>query len=119
VVKAFAPWQAATWGDHEQWFAFAHPAQRMQYLQFRDPHLPCGSGPGESAIRRVIHLRLNAPGTFWTRPMAECILFLRAQLLCGRWDILLANLTGKIAQMMVDQEAVELFGNINTLPRAA
>jgi hypothetical protein len=91
----------------------------MQYQQFRDQHLPCGSGHGESAIRRVINLRLKAPGTFWTRPMAECVLFLRAQLLSGRWDILLANLTGKTAQMMADQEAVEHFGSVNTLPMAA
>ena len=98
---------------------FAHHAQRMQYPQFRDQHLPCGSGHVESAIRRVINLRLKAPGTFWTRQMAECVLFLRAQLLSGRWDILLANLTGKTAHMMADQEAVEHFGSVNTLPMAA
>jgi hypothetical protein len=91
----------------------------MQYQQFRDQHLPCGSGHVESAIRRVINLRLKAPGTFWTRQMAECFLFLRAQLLSGRWDILLANLTGKTAHMMADQEAVEHFGSVNTLPMAA
>jgi len=98
---------------------FAHHAQRMRYQQFRDQHLPCGSGHVESAIRRVINLRLKAPGTFWTRPMAECVLFLRAQLLSGRWDILLANLTGKTAHMMADQEAVEHFESVNTLPMAA
>jgi hypothetical protein len=98
---------------------FAHPAQRMRYQQFRDQHLPCGSGHVESAIRRVINLRLKAPGTFWTRQMAECVLFLRAQLLSGRWDILLANLTGKTAQMMADQEPVEHFESATTLPMAA
>jgi hypothetical protein len=40
----------------------------------------------------VINLRLKAPGSFWTRPMAECFLFLRAQLLSGRWEIVLNNL---------------------------
>lgn len=98
---------------------FAYPAQRMRYQQFRDQHLPCGSGHVESAIRRVINLRLKAPGTFWTRPMAECVLFLRAQLLSGRWDILLVNLTGRTAHMMAAQEATEHFESVNTLPMAA
>jgi hypothetical protein len=34
----------------------------------------------ESAIRRVINLRLKAPGTFWTAAMGECFLFLRHQI---------------------------------------
>jgi hypothetical protein len=97
---------------------FAHHAQRMHYQQFRDQHLPCGSGHVESAIRRVINLRLKAPGTFWTRSMAECVLFLRAQLLSGRWDILLTNLTGKTAQLIAD-EVVEHLESANTLPMAA
>jgi hypothetical protein len=98
---------------------FAHHAQRMHYQQFRDQHLPCGSGHVESAIRRVINLRLKAPGTFWTRPMAECFLFLRAQLLSGRWDTLLANLTGKTAQMIAAQEAVENRESAYSLSMAA
>ena len=40
-----------------------------------------------SAIRRVVNLRLKAPGTFWLKEMAECFLFLRSQLLSGRWNI--------------------------------
>ena len=77
------------------------------------------SGHVESAIRRVINLRLKAPGTFWTRPMAECFLFLRAQLLSGRWDTLLANLTGKTAQMIAAQEAVENRESAYSLSMAA
>jgi hypothetical protein len=53
--------------------------------------VPCGSGCVESAIRRVINLRLKAPGTFWTPEMAECFLFLRSQLLSGRWDTFIDN----------------------------
>ena len=50
-----------------------------------------GSGCVEGAIRRVINLRLKAPGTFWTPAMAECFLFLRSQLLSGRWSIFITN----------------------------
>jgi hypothetical protein len=80
------------WRDY-----FEGNAHRMPYQHFRTLHLPCGSGCVESAIRRVINLRLKAPGTFWTRDMAECFLFLRAQLLSGRWDIVLNNITRQTA----------------------
>lgn len=80
---------------------FAHHRQRMQYQSFQQAKLPCGSGCVESAIRRVINLRLKAPGSFWTQPMAECFLFLRAQLLSGRWEIMLTNLTRKTAQLLI------------------
>ena len=72
----------------------------MQYEDFDRQGLPCGSGSVESAIRRVINLRLKAPGTFWTEAMAECFLFLRAQLVSGRWEIMLANLTAETAKQV-------------------
>lgn len=70
---------------------FARNHQRLQYARFRELAVPCGSGCVESAIRRVINLRLKAPGTFWTPEMAECFLFLRSQLLSGRWDTFIDN----------------------------
>jgi hypothetical protein len=70
---------------------FARHQKRFQYQHFRAHAVPCGSGSVESAIRRVINLRLKAPGTFWTRDMAECFLFLRSQLLSGRWDTFIHN----------------------------
>jgi len=72
---------------------FDKNAARMQYQRFKESHIPCGSGCVESAIRRVINLRLKAAGSFWTRAMAECFLFLRSQLLSGRWTIFLNNVT--------------------------
>jgi hypothetical protein len=66
--------------------------RRMQYAAFRHLHLPTGSGCVESAIRRVINLRLKSAGTFWKRKTAEVMLFLRSTLLCGRWNIMLKNL---------------------------
>ncbi len=66
---------------------------RMQYQSFKEQNVPQGSGSVESAIRRVINLRLKAPGTFWTPAMAEYFLFLRSQLLSGRWLIFMTNVT--------------------------
>jgi len=72
---------------------FQQHAQRMQYARFKQQGIPQGSGVVESAIRRVINLRLKAPGTFWTPQMAECFLFLRAQLISGRWARLMRHVT--------------------------
>ena len=72
---------------------FAANRERMRYAWFKANGLPCGSGHVESAIRRVINLRLKAPGTFWLKEMAECFLFLRSQLLSGRWEFFMGNLT--------------------------
>jgi len=71
----------------------------MQYQTFERQGIPCGSGSVESAIRRVINLRLKAPGTFWTIEMAEVFLFLRSQLISGRWSIMMRNLTRQLARM--------------------
>ena len=65
---------------------------RMQYAGFRYFNVTTGSGCVESAIRRVINLRLKSPGIFWKRETAELMLFLRSTLLCGRWNIMFSNL---------------------------
>lgn len=65
---------------------------RMQYAAFRYFNVTTGSGCVESAIRRVINLRLKSPGIFWKRETAEQMLFLRSTLLCGRWNIMFSNL---------------------------
>ncbi len=67
--------------------------KRMQYSEFEKKSIPRGSGHVESAIRRVINLRLKAPGSFWLKEMAECFLYLRSQLISGRWTIFMKNLT--------------------------
>ena len=70
---------------------FQRNQERMQYERFKGSYIPCGSGCVESAIRRVINMRLKSAGTFWLKPMAECFLFLRSQLLSGRWKIFMKN----------------------------
>ncbi len=70
---------------------FAGNKDRMQYSLFKEQNLPTGSGAVESAIRRVINLRIKGAGIFWTAEMAEVMLFLRSQFLCGRWATLINN----------------------------
>lgn len=69
---------------------------RMQYETSRAMRLPIGSGVIESAIRRVINLRLKSPGSFWKLDFAETMLYLRAQMLYGRWENLKNNWTKTI-----------------------
>lgn len=57
---------------------------RFQYRTFRDEGLPTGSGTVESAIRRVINLRIKGSGLFWKREHAENIILLRSLVLTGR-----------------------------------
>jgi hypothetical protein len=86
--------------------------KRMQYKAFKTANIPCGSGCVESAIRRIINLRLKSAGTFWKRDMAEYFLFLRSQLLSGRWLIFLSNVTRQQARLLLnfhDCQGVELF----------
>ncbi len=98
---------------------FAANAERMQYQHFQAQGIPCGSGCVERAIRRVIHLRLKAPGTFWSREMGECFLFLRSQLLSGRWDVMLDNITRKSAKQIHYHYVSELAANDDVLLQAA
>ena len=66
--------------------------ERMRYNYCRRKRMPIGSGVIESAIRRVINLRMKAPGTFWKKDTAEIFLYLRSQLISGRWDQCFTNL---------------------------
>ncbi len=79
---------------------FKKNQDRMQYQAFEKQNIPCGSGSVESAIRRVINLRLKVPGTFWKIEMAEVFLFLRSQLISGRWSIMMRNVTPQMARML-------------------
>jgi hypothetical protein len=66
-------------------------AGHLAYGQFRRQGLPLGSGAVESAIRRVINLRLKGPGLMWLGANAEGALVLRAAALTGRWEETLAR----------------------------
>lgn len=60
-------------------------AGRLRYHEFRRRGVPLGSGAIESAIRRVVNLRLKGNGLLWYVDNAEGMLLLRAAALSGRW----------------------------------
>lgn len=64
---------------------FRKRMESMRYAAFRARGLPIGTGVVESAIRRVVNLRLKGPGIFWEVDNAERMLILRAHLKSGRW----------------------------------
>lgn len=70
---------------------FEHNRHRFGYAWARRLHLPIGSGPMESAIRRVINLRLKGPGIFWHEDSAEAMIMIRSYYKAQRWNEL-ANL---------------------------
>jgi hypothetical protein len=61
-------------------------AGHLEYDDLRSRGLAIGSGAIESAIRRVINLRLKGNGMMWHEGNAEGMLLLRAAALTGRWD---------------------------------
>lgn len=63
----------------------------MRYHAFQWRKIPIGSGAVESAIRRVINLRLKGPSIFWRKENAERMLHLRAYLKAGRWNELMRS----------------------------
>jgi hypothetical protein len=58
----------------------------MDYARSRRRGLPIGSGAVESALRRVINLRIKGPGVLWEEVNAEGMVALRAAALSGRWE---------------------------------
>jgi len=67
-------------------------ADHLNYATYTRRGLPLGSGAVESAIRRVINLRLKGNGMFWTEENAESMLQVRCQLLGTEWDVMLDEL---------------------------
>jgi len=61
-------------------------AGHLEYKRLRRRGLPQGSGAIESAIRRVINLRLKGPGLMWEEKNAEGALALRAAAVTERWE---------------------------------
>lgn len=60
-------------------------AGRLAYASFRRRKLPVGSGAIESAIRRVINLRMKGNSISWKEENAEGMLVLRGLVLSRRW----------------------------------
>lgn len=58
----------------------------MQYAQYKELHLPLGSGVTEAACKTIFTQRLKLSGQRWTKAGAQTILDLRVILLSGVWD---------------------------------
>ena len=63
---------------------FHNNISRMNYKQIKQEKLPIGSGAMESAVRRVINLRLKGAGIFWHEDSANALLMLRSYYKAGR-----------------------------------
>jgi hypothetical protein len=61
-------------------------AKRMDYARIAELKLPIGSGAIESAIRRVVNLRLKGASIYWHKQSAEAVLLLRSYYKAGRWN---------------------------------
>ena len=67
---------------------FVRNQKRMKYDLIAANGLPIGSGAMESAIRRVVNLRLKGASTYWLEDTAEAMLLLRSFYKSGRWNML-------------------------------
>ena len=67
--------------------------RRMDYSTSRRQTMPIGSGAIESAIRRVVNLRVKSNSTYWLRENAETMIRLRAWLKAGRAEELFQQTT--------------------------
>ena len=65
---------------------FLRNAVRMTYASFKAAKMPIGSGSVESAVRRIVNMRMKGNGTFWLMENAEAMLLLRSYLKAGRYD---------------------------------
>lgn len=64
---------------------FDNHRDRMDYHGFRERGVPMGSGSVESAVRRIVNLRLKGNSIYWDPDNAEDMLHLRSQFLAGHW----------------------------------
>jgi hypothetical protein len=78
-------------GGHALWTELSYLERHgeeghLDYARFRRRGVPLGSGAIESAIRRVINLRLKGNSISWYEENAEGMLMLRCLVLSNRWD---------------------------------
>ena len=69
----------------------------LDYARFRRRGVPLGSGAIESAIRRVINLRLKGNSISWYKENAEGMMLLRCLVLSKRWDDTFVQISASLA----------------------
>lgn len=89
--------------DHQVWTEIRYlqnhgKSGHLRYQTFRRRGIPCGSGAIESAIRRVINLRLKSNAIYWLEENAEAMFAIRALLLCDRWEDTLKRMRHTMAR---------------------
>lgn len=72
-------------------------ASHLDYAKYKRRGLPLGSGAIESAVRRVINLRMKGNSIFWKEENAEAMLVLRGLVLSKRWKEEFAKITASLA----------------------
>jgi hypothetical protein len=77
------------WARERDYLVRNAKAGRLNYSRARWAKMPMGSGSMESAVRRVINLRLKGPGIFWHEEHAEQMLLLRAYYKSKHWQVLM------------------------------
>lgn len=84
---------------------FADNTERMRYDELRERNLPEGSGAVESAIRRVVNLRMKGNAKYWLEENAEAMITLRGALKTSRFARLMSWWRGHRTQFWtpVDQ----------------
>ena len=80
-----------TWLNYFVTHGLTH--RRMDYSRSRAHHMPIGSGAIESAVRRVINLRVKSNAVYWLRDNAETMIRLRAWIKAGRAEELFNQTT--------------------------
>lgn len=86
---------------HREKRYFIRNRKRLRFNNARRRRLPMGSGPMESAIRRVVNLRLKGAGIFWHEESADAMLLLRSYYKAGRWKMLVT---------LANSAPIEMFG---------
>jgi hypothetical protein len=88
--------------DHDVWTELSYLERHgdeghLDYKRFRRRGVPLGSGAIESAIRRVINLRLKGNSISWHEENAEGMLRLRCLVLSDRWDDTFVQISASMA----------------------
>jgi hypothetical protein len=65
---------------------FENQSPRMDYPSYVEQGLQIGSGSAESAVKRVVGVRINQTGMRWDTERAEAVAHVRAAILSNRWD---------------------------------
>jgi hypothetical protein len=70
---------------------FKRNKKLMHYSEFVNNGYPIGSGPVEAAAKTIVKQRMCRSAMRWSRPGAQYILTLRAQVKSGTWDAFWKN----------------------------